>query len=47
MKKEKELLRQEIEKLNKALYNLSCSSGKDHLVIQAIREIIKELEDEK
>ncbi len=43
----KELLCQEIEKLIKALDNLSCSSGKYHLVSQAISEIEKELEKEK
>ena len=43
----KELLCQEIEKLIKALNNLSCSSGKYHLVTQAISEIEKELENEK
>jgi len=45
-KMSKELLCQEIEKLIKALDNLSCSSGKYHLVSQAISEIIKELENE-
>lgn len=35
----------ELEKLIKALDNLSCSSGKYHLVSQAISEIEKELEN--
>ena len=42
--KEKELLREELENLNKALDNLSCSSIKYHLVSQAISEIEKDLE---
>ena len=37
----KESLCQEIEKLIKALDKLSCSSGKYHLVSQAISEIKK------
>ena len=37
----------ELEKLIKALDNLSCSSGKYHLVSQAISEIEKEKENEK
>ena len=42
----KELLCQEIEKLIKALDGLSCSSGKYHLVSQAISETEKELEND-
>ena len=41
---EKELLREELERLNKVLDSLSCSSGKYHLVSQAISEIEKEKE---
>jgi hypothetical protein len=43
----KELLRQELEKLIKVLDGLSCSSGKYHLVSQAISEIEKEKEKER
>ncbi len=44
--KEKELLREELERLKKALDNLECSSAKYHLVSQAISKIEKELENE-
>lgn len=43
---ERIILCREIEKLIKALDNLSCSSGKYHLVSQAISEIEKEKENE-
>ncbi len=36
----------ELKRLNKALDNLSCSSGKYHLVSQAISEIEKEKEND-
>lgn len=44
--KEKELLREELERLTQILDNLECSSAKYHLVSQAISEIEKELENE-